>query len=282
MFNNYKKMPKSLITGLKVISGSAVLFLAMFCVVNILNHTTNVYNHPEKDAFLLTIIFFVISALSIIVTYKMTKNLNDKQTKIKFAQVFDFLGEEISIPDSKTLTFTYLNKSLLNNTQYEPEELIGQEITNTNPDCEIAKMKEFIKPLITEEIDVLKYETIRARKDGSKYPIQTMLKFFGDTNTLVAFSQDLTKEKEIEAIKNQFVSIINHELRTPLTSLSGALKIILTDLVGEIPETMKEMINVANTNAVRLMEIINDLLETEKLEAKAHKLDFSHQGSDKE
>lgn len=281
MLNNFKKMPKLLKTGLKMVSGSVVLFLAMFCIVNVLNHTTNVYKHPDQNAFLLTIIFFAISALSIVITYKMTKNITDKQTKIKFAQVFDFLGEEISIPDSKTLTFTYLNKSLLNNTQYSPEELIGQKITNTNPDCEIEKMKEFIKPLITEEIDVLKYETIRARKDGSKYPIQTMLKFFGNTNTLVAFSQDLTKEKEIDAIKSQFVSIINHELRTPLTSLSGALKIILTDLVGEIPETMKEMINVANTNAARLMEIIEDLLETEKLEAKARKLDFSNQGSDK-
>lgn len=266
----------------KVILSSVALVLIMFCVVDVSNHIINFYNDPLKIKILLTIIFSAIIFILVLATYKITKNINDKQTKIKFSQIFDFLGEEISIPDSKTLTFTYLNKSLLNNTQYEPNELIGREITNTNPDCEITKMKEFIQPLITKELDVLKYETIRARKDGSKYPIQTMLKYFDDTNTLIAFSQDLTKEKEIEAIKAQFVSIINHEIRTPLTSLSGALKIILTDLVGEIPPTMKEMINIANSNATRLLEIINDLLEADKLEAKAHKLDFTNQASEKE
>lgn len=266
----------------KVILSSVALVLIMFCVVDVSNNIINFYNDPLKIKILLTIIFSAIIFILVLATYKITKNINDKQTKIKFSQIFDFLGEEISIPDSKTLTFTYLNKSLLNNTQYEPNELIGREITNTNPDCEITKMKEFIQPLITKELDVLKYETIRARKDGSKYPIQTMLKYFDDTNTLIAFSQDLTKEKEIEAIKAQFVSIINHEIRTPLTSLSGALKIILTDLVGEIPPTMKEMINIANSNATRLLEIINDLLEADKLEAKAHKLDFTNQASEKE
>lgn len=265
----------------KVILSSVALVLIMFCVVDVSNHIINFYNDPLKIKILLTIIFSAITFILITTTYKITKSTNDKQTKIKFSQIFDFLGEEISIPDSKTLTFTYLNKSLLNNTQYEPNELIGREITNTNPDCEITKMKEFIQPLITKELDVLKYETVRARKDGSKYPIQTMLKYFDDTNTLIAFSQDLTKEKEIDAIKAQFVSIINHEIRTPLTSLSGALKIISTDLVGEIPPTMKEMINVANNNATRLLEIINDLLEADKLEAQAQKLDFTNQDSNK-
>lgn len=281
MFKYSKKMLQQLNIGSKVVLILAALSLSIFFIIDILNNTINFYTHPIKFKILLTIIFFTISILLIALTHKITKNENDRQTQIKFTQIFDFLGEEISIPDSKTLTFTYLNKSLLNNTQYDKNELIGQHITNTNPDCELEEMKNFIKPLITEEIDVLTYETIRARKDGSKYPILTKLKYFNDTNTLIAFSQDITKEKEIEDIKDQFVSIINHELRTPLTALSGALKIISSDLVGEIPDTMKEMVNVANSNAVRLLELINNLLDTEKLKVTARKLDFTHQDAEK-
>lgn len=89
---------------------------------------------------------------------------------------------------------------------------------------------------------------------------------------LVVTTYKLAKSKkvvavavDIEDVKNQFVSIVNHKLRTPLTSISGSLKIILTGLVGEVPETMKDMIHVADNNATRLLESMNDLLDVEKL-----------------
>lgn len=276
MFKVFKKLGKLLVLGSELILVSIVLFSMIFCLIGMLNNVVHFHTDPTMFKFLLTTIFFVISFILVATTYIIMRKENVKQTKIKFAQIFDFLGEEISIPDSKTLTFTYLNKSLLNNTQYEMNELVGQYITNTNPDCEIKRMQEFIKPLVTEEVDILKYETIRSRKDGSKYPIQTMLKYFSDTNTLIAFSQDISKEKEIESIKSQFISIINHELRTPLTSVTGALHIILNDLVGEVPVSMKQMIEVANNNANRLLELLNEILDADKFQAKACKINFAN------
>lgn len=271
----FKKLSKPTCNCLKIFGASIVLLITIFYLIDVANYLNNFYIHPMEVKISLTTVFFLLSALLVTGTYKITKELDKKHTQVKFTQIFDFLGAEISIPDSKTLTFTYLNKSLLTNTQYNPDELIGQKITNTNPDCEIKMMREFIKPLITEEVDVLKYETIRLRKDGSQYPIQTMMKYFKDTNTLIAFSQDITKQKEVEEVKSEFISIINHKIRTPLTSISGSLKIILNGLVGEIPVPMREMIDMADTNATKLLELINELINKEELESKEYKLDFT-------
>lgn len=263
MYKCLRCVSKGLCFFVKTILASLSLFLLILSVINGCYHLIKISSHPYMFKFVLTIAFFLIAIVLVILTYKITQKTINKQTHIKFSQIFDFLGEEISMPDSKTLTFTYLNKSLLNNTQYDAEELIGKQIVNTNPNCEYSRMKEFIKPLITAEVDELKYETIRKRKDGSQYPIQTVLKYFNDTNTLIAFSQDLTQDRE--DIKKQFVSIINHKLRSPLTSVHGSLKIISSGMVGEIPTTMKEMIDMANINVEKLLELINDLLDADKL-----------------
>lgn len=248
-------MFKVLISGSKVILASAALILINFYLIDVLGGMTNLYPHSMKFKILLAIIFFVMSVLLMAVANKVTKNISTKQSNMKFAQIFDLLGEEISILDPKTLKFTYLNKSLLNNTQYEKNELIDKYITAANPDCELEEMKKTIKPLITGEINILIYETMRERKDGSKYQIITKLKYFNDTKTLIAFSKELTNEKN---------SIINHELRTSLTATAGSLKIISSGLVGEVPIPMLEMLNVANNNCTRLLDLVNDLTCVEK------------------
>lgn len=261
-----KKMLKQL--NLKLILASIALFIVIFYIIDISNHVTIFPAHSLKFDLLLTIVLFSISLLLVAVN----KIESNKQMRIKFTQIFDLLDEEISIVDPKTLTFTYLNKSFLDNTQYESNELIGQRVAKTNPDCELENMKEFTKPLTRGE--VVKYTTLRARKDGSKYPIKTLLKYYKNTRSLVAFSSDITNEKKMENIKYQFISNLNHELRTPLTAISGALSIISNDLVGEVPPPMKEMVNVANNNTIRLLELVSDLVNIEKLQEK-YDFDFT-------
>lgn len=264
----FKKMCKQL--NPKLILTSAALFIVIFYIIDISDRIAIFHTNSLKFEFLLTIVFFVICLLLFIVT----KAEHNKQMYIKFTQICDLLEEEISISNPKTLKFTYVNKGLLNNTQHESNELLGQHIAKTNPDCEQSNMQEFIKPLIIGEVDKLTYTTIRLRKDGSKYPIKTTLKYFKETNSLVAFSIDITNEKKIENIRYQFISSINHELRTPLTAISGALSIISNDLVGEVPAPMKEMVNVATNNTIRLLELVGDLVNAEKLQAK-YDFDFT-------
>ena len=67
--------------------------------------------------------------------------------------------------------------------------------------------------------------------------------------------------------KSEFVSTVSHELRTPLTAINGALGLLIGGVVGAIPEKAVSLIEVANSNTTRLLSIINDLLDIEKIEA---------------
>lgn len=87
-----------------------------------------------------------------------------------------------------------------------------------------------------------------------------------------SFIQDITERKRIEQMKNEFVSAVSHELRTPLTAISGSLGLIAGGLLGELPGNIKNMLDIAHKNSLRLTVLINDLLDMEKL--LAGKMDF--------
>ena len=88
-----------------------------------------------------------------------------------------------------------------------------------------------------------------------------------DEPSLVVMYRDISERKEAERAKAEFVSTVSHELRTPLTSMKGALKLASSGMVGEVPEKMKDLLSMANRNTDRLVTLINDILDLEKIEA---------------
>lgn len=67
--------------------------------------------------------------------------------------------------------------------------------------------------------------------------------------------------------KSQFVSTVSHELRTPLTSIKGSLDLINSGAIGEVPEKMQGLVDMASKNSQRLATLINDILDIQKMEA---------------
>jgi len=77
----------------------------------------------------------------------------------------------------------------------------------------------------------------------------------------------LAERERLERLKNEFVSTVSHELRTPLTSIAGMLELLDAEVVGALPTDAKEMVNVAYNNSQRLIRLINDILDIEKIES---------------
>ncbi len=77
----------------------------------------------------------------------------------------------------------------------------------------------------------------------------------------------IARVKRAEALKDLFVSTVSHELRTPLTSIIGSLDIINSGMAGEIPGESKKIVGIAHKNSKRLLELINDILDLQKLES---------------
>ncbi|MGK7903357.1 MAG: PAS domain S-box protein [Hormoscilla sp.] len=83
---------------------------------------------------------------------------------------------------------------------------------------------------------------------------------------------DITERQKIGRMKNEFVSMVSHELRTPLTSIRGSLSLIVGGVAGEIPPQVKALVEIGYKNSERLVLLINDILDIEKIES--GKMDF--------
>ncbi|WP_322497008.1 PAS domain S-box protein [Chloroflexus sp.] len=89
----------------------------------------------------------------------------------------------------------------------------------------------------------------------------------GDYYGRVWFFRDVTERRAVERMKNEFVAVVSHELRTPLTSIRGSLGLLAGGVAGELPPRAAAMIDIALKNSERLVRLINDILDIEKIES---------------
>ncbi|PSB20762.1 histidine kinase, partial [filamentous cyanobacterium Phorm 46] len=78
---------------------------------------------------------------------------------------------------------------------------------------------------------------------------------------------DITESRAIEKMKNEFISIVSHELRTPLASIRGSLGLLAAGVLKNKPETAKQMLEIASSETERLVRLVNDILDLERLDS---------------
>jgi PAS domain S-box-containing protein len=110
------------------------------------------------------------------------------------------------------------------------------------------------------------------RANGEVFPLQALVWAFGPPSDrrLACHVRDLSKQREAEHTKRQFVAHVSHELRTPLTAIRGALALTL-DADRGMSEESRELLTAAQRNAYRLLTLVNDLLDLERV-ASGHQL----------
>jgi len=120
------------------------------------------------------------------------------------------------------------------------------------------------------------YERRAIRRDGTHIWIEirvTRIDWDGEPAAQVTFI-DITQRKNVERMKNDFISTVSHELRTPLTSISGSLGLISAGMAGKIPDEANNLVKIANNNSDRLVRLINDILDIEKIESGRIEIEF--------
>ena len=83
--------------------------------------------------------------------------------------------------------------------------------------------------------------------------------------SMIGTCWDVTERKRLDRVKTEFVSTVSHELRTPLTAITGALGLVVSGALCELPEKAKSLLDIAYKNSQRLKLLINDLLDMDKL-----------------
>ncbi len=115
------------------------------------------------------------------------------------------------------------------------------------------------------------------RKDGQTFPVDVALGAMQlPTGThVVAVVRDISERRRIEQLKDEFVSTVSHELRTPLTSIAGSLGLLAGGAAGPLPEKAGRLIQIAQANSQRLVRLINDILDIEKIESGKLRLEMA-------
>lgn len=102
---------------------------------------------------------------------------------------------------------------------------------------------------------------------GESRHLEILIRRISDTSRrLVAVFRDVTDDVSLVQKKNHFISMVSHEIRTPLTSLSGALSLIRSGALGQMPPEASRMIDIASSSSERLVRLVNDVLVFNRLE----------------
>lgn len=107
------------------------------------------------------------------------------------------------------------------------------------------------------------------RKDGTTVPVLLSVSALrdaaGEVNGFLGIAADLTERKAVQKLQTEFVSTVSHELRTPLTAIRGSLGLLAGGAMGVLPARARELVELALSNCERLVRLVNDILDIERL-----------------
>jgi PAS domain S-box-containing protein len=124
-----------------------------------------------------------------------------------------------------------------------------------------------LRHLAADDADVRELEG--HRPDKTTFPVNFEIADMpiGERRMFVVFVRDITTRKRHERMKDEFVATVSHELRTPMTSIAGSLGLLAGGAAGPLPDPAKRLLGIAHSNSQRLVRLINDILDIEKIES---------------
>lgn len=179
-------------------------------------------------------------------------------------------------PDS--LRFFYANLGAMEQVGRDREELMSMRAPDINCEYDEQGFRKLIEPLLKGEKQVLNFETMHRNKRGEEIPVEEFLQYIappGESPRFVSIVRDISERRRVDRMINEFVSTVSHELRTPLTSIRGSLGLLEGGALGSLSDNAAEMIKIASANSRRLLLLINDILDIQKIESGMMNLHFA-------
>jgi len=165
-----------------------------------------------------------------------------------------------------------VNKVAVNMLGWRMEDLIGKMVTDLSLEDEAGDPISFddrptTRALATSKLT--KATHFYVRKDKTRFPLAitaTPIKLKGKTIGLIEVIRDVTREKEIDRAKSEFVSLASHQLRTPLTTISWYTEMILHGDVGNVIPSQKKYLDEIYQGNRQMIELVNTLLDVSRIE----------------
>ncbi|BAY90341.1 MULTISPECIES: PAS domain S-box protein [unclassified Tolypothrix] len=200
-----------------------------------------------------------------------------RESEEKFRRAFDdaAIGMALISPDGQ---FLQVNRSLCEMVGYSEAELLRlNSLEITHPDdietnlaaaTQVLKEKQRIYQLKQRYIHQSRsiiwiLISVSLVRDQNRQPLY----FVAQIQDISEQQAALRERQQIDKMKDEFISVVSHELRTPLTAIHGALGMLGTGIFAKRPERAKEMLTIALNNCDRLVRLVNDILDLERLDS---------------
>ena len=199
----------------------------------------------------------------------MTQELRDSEARVH--AIMDSVMDAIVVIDQSGC-ISSVNPATERIFGYSIEEMLGKNVTMLMPEPYRSEHAEYLRRYLeTGQARIIgqQRELLGQRSNGDIFPMELAVARI-EIQGQVMFTgivRDITERAKVDRLKKEFVATVSHELRTPLTSIHGSLGLVAGGAVGEMSEKMRQLVEIAYNNSGRLIRLINDILDIEKIES---------------
>ncbi|MBD0389616.1 MAG: response regulator, partial [Nostoc sp. C3-bin3] len=199
-------------------------------------------------------------------------------SQARFARILDIADDAI-ISINGFQSITLFNQGAEKIFGYSAQEVIGRGLDLLLPQRFFQAHRQHVadfghSPNVARRMGERR-EIYGRRKDGTEFPAEASISKIDMGNEIfyTVILRDITERKQIERMKDEFVSVVSHELRTPLTSIHGSLGMLASGLLATDSEQGKRLLQIATDSSERLVRLINDILDIERIESGKAKME---------
>lgn len=163
-------------------------------------------------------------------------------------------------------TIHSINRACERQWGYTPRELTGQSISLILPEATVEGIKTAVLGTV-RSIDRVNLETQIKRKDGSTVDVVWTGYWSAREPGLFSIVHDISEQKQMERLKDEFFAMVSHDLKNPLTSVIGLLGLMERGVLGDINEKGKKIAAGAHSECSTMLRLLDDFLQIEKIKA---------------
>jgi PAS domain S-box-containing protein len=154
-------------------------------------------------------------------------------------------------------------------------EICGCHIREVLDESTYEQIRDKIEAVLSGQNVTFEME-VSYKNDGSRWVEAIYIPHRDEEGTVLGFFalvKNITERKAMEKMKDEFISVVSHELRTPLTSIHCSLRLLTSDKFGSLDPKGQQIIDIADQNTTRLVRLVNDILDFERLNSGKVKLE---------
>ncbi|MBX9695266.1 MAG: PAS domain S-box protein, partial [Cyanobacteria bacterium] len=187
--------------------------------------------------------------------------------------IFENVADVIMKVESD-LRFSRVSPSISDVLGWEPEQLQGKSLLEFVSSEHIDSLKKTLESGVKADESIAVSEELKFLKSDSLYAwVRWTIIWSAREKAYFCVMHDVTREKEVEQLKQDFTNMISHDLRTPLTAVSITLELLGSGMYGSLSDTGKTRVVTSKSNLEDLLKLVSELLDIEKLESGAFTLE---------